>query len=99
MQVAPSFDTLGAFGKSALDVASACDAMRTTDIEPTLAAIASSVSLSDVTVGFVDIDKWRLPAHTQSGDPEYYEQTVSHDSIRTSPRRETLLIQYYIPVP
>lgn len=92
MQVAPSFDTLGAFGKSALDVAAACDAMRTDDREPTLGSIASSVNLSDMTVGFVDIEKWRLPAHTQSGDPKYYEQTVSQSSLRTTSRVRGLFL-------
>lgn len=76
MEVTACFDTVGAFGKSALDVALVCDALSVTKDGSNLASFASSVNLKDVSVGFVDIEKWRLPAHTQIGDPKYFEQTA-----------------------
>lgn len=76
MEVTACFDTVGAFGKSALDVALVCDAIPTSKDSSNLASFASSVNLKDISVGFVDIEEWRLPAHTQVGDPKYFEQTV-----------------------
>ncbi|KAJ4255899.1 hypothetical protein NW757_004522 [Fusarium falciforme] len=45
--------------------------------------------LEDVSVGFVDIEKWRLPAGTQVDDPKYFEQTAreyqqAKDTLRQS---------------
>jgi len=77
MEVTSCFDTVGAMGKSALDVALTCDALLEPNSTPKLESVASRVDLADVSVGFVDIEKWRLPRHTQTGDPKYYEQTVS----------------------
>ncbi|KAH6995912.1 amidase signature domain-containing protein [Ilyonectria sp. MPI-CAGE-AT-0026] len=77
MEVNAFFDTVGAFGKSALDVALVCDAFSVTKDGSNLTSFASSVNLKDVSVGFVDIEKWRLPAHTQVGDPKYFEQTAT----------------------
>ncbi|KPM45951.1 hypothetical protein AK830_g653 [Neonectria ditissima] len=77
MEVTACFDTIGAMGKSALDVALTCDAFSTSKDGSSLASVASSVEFEEVSVGFVDIEKWRLPAHTQVGDPEYFKQTVS----------------------
>jgi amidase len=76
MEVTACFDTVGAMGKSALNVALTCDALSPKRNAPGLASIASSVNLSDVSVGFVDIEKWSLPKHTQVNDPKYYGQTV-----------------------
>ena len=71
--MASSFDTVGAMGKSARDVALICDTLLA---ESSLAVAASSVKVQEISVGFVDIEKWRLPAHTQLQDPEYFQQTV-----------------------
>ena len=71
-----SFDTVGAIGKTALDVALACDALLPTKEGVALGSIAASAELGDICVGFLDIEKWRLPAHTQADDPRYFEQTV-----------------------
>lgn len=70
------FDTVGPMGKSALDVALAADALLSHGDGPILASIASSVKLTEVSVGFVDIEKRRLPAGKQVDDPKYVEQTV-----------------------
>lgn len=77
MELTACFDTLGAFGKSALDVALTCDALLASHTGTSLASSVSSMKLEDVSVGFVDIEKWRLPAGTQVDDPKYFEQTVS----------------------
>ncbi|EEU40698.1 uncharacterized protein NECHADRAFT_76112 [Fusarium vanettenii 77-13-4] len=76
MELTACFDTLGAFGKSALDVALACDALLASHSGTSLASSVSSMKLEDVSVGFVDIEKWRLPAGTQVDDPKYFEQTA-----------------------
>ncbi|KAJ4226433.1 hypothetical protein NW759_005020 [Fusarium solani] len=76
MELTTCFDTLGAFGKSALDVALACDALLASHSGTSLASSVSSMRLEDVSVGFVDIEKWRLPAGTQVDDPKYFEQTA-----------------------
>lgn len=77
MQLTANLDTLGTFGKTALDVALGCDALATSDQGPTLASFVSSMKLEDVSVGFVDIETWRLPTRTRNHDPKYLEQTVS----------------------
>lgn len=69
-----SFDTIGAMGKSALDVALICDTLLD---KSSLAAAARTVKVQDLCVGFVDIEKGRLPKHTQPQDPKYFQQTVS----------------------
>ncbi|KAI9148400.1 Calcium-transporting ATPase [Paramyrothecium foliicola] len=70
------FETIGAIGKSALDVALACDALANMDEVPTLASAALSSKPDDLSVGFVDIEQWRLPEGVQNQDPEYYKQTA-----------------------
>ncbi|KAM6533989.1 hypothetical protein FALCPG4_006928 [Fusarium falciforme] len=89
MELTACFDTLGAFGKSALDVALACDALLASHSGTSLASSVSSMRLEDVSVGFVDIEKWRLPAGTQVDDPKYFEQTAreyqqAKDTLRQS---------------
>ncbi|CAM1505655.1 Fc.00g112920.m01.CDS01 [Cosmosporella sp. VM-42] len=71
-----SFDAVGAIGKTSLDVALACDALLPSKDGMNLGSVAASVELGDVCVGFLDIEKWRLPAHTQVNDPRYFEQTA-----------------------
>ncbi|KAI8685508.1 hypothetical protein NCS55_00223300 [Fusarium keratoplasticum] len=89
MELTACFDTLGAFGKSALDVALACDALLASHSGTSLASSVSSMRLEDVSVGFVDIEKWRLPAGTQVDDPKHFEQTAreyqqAKDTLRQS---------------
>ncbi|KAJ4326972.1 hypothetical protein N0V84_002585 [Fusarium piperis] len=76
LELTACLDTLGTFGKTALDVALGCDALSTSSQGPTLASFVSSMKLQDVSVGFVDIEKWRLPAGTGNDDPKYLEQTA-----------------------
>ena len=57
-----------------MDVALVCDALVG---QSSLAAAARSTKVQEISVGFVDIEKWRLPAHTQHQDPKYFRQTVS----------------------
>lgn len=57
-----------------MDVALICDTLLAGS---SLAVAASSAKVQEISVGFVDIEKWRLPAHTQRQDPEYFQQTVS----------------------
>ncbi|KAI8723213.1 Amidase domain-containing protein [Fusarium sp. LHS14.1] len=76
MQLTDCFDTLGTFGKSALDVALGCDALATSSKSSSLASCVSSMKFENISVGFVDIEKWRLPAGTQDDDPKYFEQTA-----------------------
>ncbi|KAL6353553.1 hypothetical protein LRP88_14049 [Fusarium phalaenopsidis] len=89
MELTACFDTPGAFGKSALDVALACDALLASHSGTSLASSVSSMRLEDVSVAFVDIEKWRLPAGTQVDDPKYFEQTAreyqqAKDTLRQS---------------
>ena len=72
-----AFDTVGTMGKTALDVALTCDVLAPRKDSPSLTSIATSVKLDDVSVGFVDIEKWRLPKNKQADDPRCFEQTVS----------------------
>ncbi|WAO85009.1 Hypothetical protein NCS54_00224200 [Fusarium falciforme] len=88
MELTACFDTLGAFGKSALDVALACDALLASHSGTSLASSVASMRLEDVSVGFVDIEKWRLPAGTQVDDPKYFEQTIRIQLAHTSQARE-----------
>ncbi|RMJ11706.1 hypothetical protein CDV36_008675 [Fusarium kuroshium] len=74
LQLTASLDTVSTFGKTALDVALACDALATSSEGPTLASFVSSMEFEDVSVGFVDLKKWRLPAHIQKFGPKYFEQ-------------------------
>ncbi|KAM5347848.1 hypothetical protein ACJ41O_007672 [Fusarium nematophilum] len=100
MEVTACFDTVGAMGKSALDVALACDAISTLENVPSLASFASSVKLDDVSVGFVDIERWRLPAHTQNQDPKYFEQTArEYDEAKDKLRQSGVKVAdvYIIP--
>lgn len=76
LTLTPYFDTVGAMGKSAMDVALACDALLTEKTVPSLASFAESADFREMTIGFVDIERWRLPLEAQNPDPEYYEQTV-----------------------
>lgn len=76
LALTPYFDTVGAMGKSAVDVALACDALLARRETPSLASLAASADLSGMTIGFLDIEKWRLPAEAQNPDPTYYEKTV-----------------------
>ncbi|RSL71899.1 hypothetical protein CEP54_001161 [Fusarium duplospermum] len=76
LQLTASLDTLSTFGKTTLDVALACDALATSSEGPTLASLVSSMEFEDVSVGFVDLKKWRLPAHIQKFGPKYFEQTA-----------------------
>lgn len=77
MEVTACFDTVGGMGKTPLDVALTSDALLGSAEGASLASVASSVEFGRVSVGFVDIEKWRLPAGTQEDDPEYLQQTVS----------------------
>ncbi|KAM4063679.1 amidase [Hirsutella rhossiliensis] len=74
MEVTACFDTVGGMGKTPLDVALTSDALLGPAEGASLASVASSVDFGDVSVGFVDIEKWRLPAGTQEDDPEYLQE-------------------------
>ncbi|KAF4513450.1 hypothetical protein G6O67_000720 [Ophiocordyceps sinensis] len=76
MEVTACFDTVGGMGKTPLDVALTSDALLGSAEGASLASVASSVEFGRVSVGFVDIEKWRLPAGTQEDDPEYLQQTA-----------------------
>ncbi|KAH8779991.1 amidase signature domain-containing protein [Diaporthe sp. PMI_573] len=77
LSLTPFFDTVGAMGKSALDVALACDALSgRKETTPSLASQVASANLSEMAIGFLDIEKWRLPAEAQNSDPAYYAETA-----------------------
>ncbi|KAJ9137774.1 Amidase signature domain [Coniochaeta hoffmannii] len=101
MEVTSCFDTVGAMGKSALDVALTCDALLEPNSTPKLESVASRVDLADVSVGFVDIEKWRLPRHTQTGDPKYYEQTArEYEAAKDTLRQKGVkVVDVYITPP
>ena len=63
-------------GKTAFDVALACDALLSSRTSQSLAAAATSAKWQNMSVGFVDIEQWRLPADTQVYDENYQKQTV-----------------------
>lgn len=76
-QVARSFDTAGAMAKSVLDLAQISDILlhRVTGMKSTLTD-AIKKEWQGISVGFVDIEKWRLPPNAQHYSKEYNEQTV-----------------------
>jgi amidase len=69
-------DTIGAMGKSAFDVALTCDVLLPANDQSSLGKAAGSVDLKSLSIGFVDIELWRLPKDTQVQDPEYFSQTA-----------------------
>lgn len=68
-------------GKTALDLALACDAIIPKDHMGPLTDTTKDVNLKDISGGFVDIELWRLPKDTQVQDPKYFQQTVGHGII------------------
>lgn len=93
LALTPYFDTIGAMGKSALGVALACDALLARKETPTLASMAATANLSEMTIGFLDIERWRLPAEAQNPDPDYYEETVCSLTTRL---REVFIAEFDI---
>lgn len=77
-QVARSFDTAGAMAKSVLDLAQISDVLLH-PITGMRSALTDAIKeeWQGMTVGFVDIEKWRLPPDAQHYSKEYNEQTVS----------------------
>lgn len=81
-----SFDTIGAMAKAPIDVAMICDilvsrgevaaAAAAATAGPTLAEAATMAKSEELGVGFLDIEKWRLPKTHQDASPEYLAQTV-----------------------
>jgi hypothetical protein len=56
----------------------------------------ASANLSEMAIGFLDIEKWRLPAEAQNSDPAYYAETVCPLS-RSASAKSPLLIDYPRP--
>lgn len=77
-QVARSFDTAGAMAKSVLDLAQISDILLhpVTGLKSALTD-AITAEWDGISVGFVDVEKWRLPPSAQPYSKEYNEQTVS----------------------
>lgn len=81
-QISASYDTAGAMTKTVLDLAHVSDILlKTTEKRVT----GQSESLVDyirnnwqgMSVGFVDIERWRLPLEVRDPVSGYIEQTVS----------------------
>ena len=77
-QVAASFDAAGGMAKSALDLALLSDVL----LQQTNPARSSLVNAMHegrerISVGFVDIELWRLPLDVGGDAPGYKEQSVS----------------------
>lgn len=77
-QVASSFDTAGGMAKSPLDPALLSDVLlqHTNTDRPSLAE-AMQNNGDGISVGFVDIELWRLPPEARGDVPGYNEQSVS----------------------
>lgn len=76
LHVTACFDTVGAMGKTPKDVALTCDSFRPEGKSGLLADATAHVKPEEISVGFVDIELWRLPKDCQVQDPKYFEQTV-----------------------
>ena len=77
-QVAASFDTAGGMAKSPLDLAVLSDILlqQTNPDRPSLVEAIQNGS-DGISVGFVDIELWRLPPEARGDVPGYNEQSVS----------------------
>jgi amidase len=77
-QVAASFDTAGGMAKSARDLALLSDMLlqQTNSSRPSLVE-AMQDSWNGISVGFVDMELWRLPPEARGEVLGYNEQSVS----------------------
>jgi amidase len=77
-QVAASFDTAGGMAKSAMDLAMLSDVLLQ-QANPTRPSLVDAMqeSWEGFSVGFVDIELWRLPPEARGDVPGYNEQSVS----------------------
>ena len=77
-QVSASFDAVGGMAKSTLDLALLSDVLlQSTDpLRPSLAN-SRHKTCNGISVGFVDIELWRLPTDVGGDVPGYREQSVS----------------------
>jgi amidase len=87
-QVAASFDTAGGMAKTVLDSSLLSDVLLQ-QINPARPSLVGAMreDWEEISVGFVDIELWRLPAEVRGDVPRYNEQTVS-----TSPNPSTHLL-------
>ncbi|KAI1326312.1 amidase signature domain-containing protein [Xylariaceae sp. FL0255] len=93
-----SFDTVGAVGKTSLDAALACDALLSNEKSdvPPLASVARLAKPHDLPVGFVYIEKWRLPSQKQTQDQVSLEQSLKRYGVNvidvyTTPPEEYMI--------
>ncbi|OAG19567.1 amidase signature enzyme [Alternaria alternata] len=77
-QVAASFDTAGGMAKSPLDLAVLSDILlqQTNPDRPSLVEAIQNGS-DGISVGFVDIELWRLPPEARGDVPGYNEQSAN----------------------
>lgn len=89
-EVARCFDTAGAMAKSVLELAEVSDIHLKTAKAPVNLPTPLTQFITDswlgISVGFVDIEKWRIPPEAQNSLPEYLEQTVSFQHSYRLPR-------------
>ncbi|ESZ98762.1 hypothetical protein SBOR_0868 [Sclerotinia borealis F-4128] len=79
-EVASTYDTAGAMAKSVLDLALVSDMLlRTTRGGCSKVSLTKSIrsKWQGLSVGFVDIEKWRLPLEARDPDPGYDEQSFA----------------------
>lgn len=76
-QVAASFDSVGGMAKSTMDLALPSDVLlqQSNPSRPSLVK-AIQKDWKGFTVGFVDIDLWRLPPEARDYVPGYNKQSV-----------------------
>lgn len=76
-EVARPYDTAGAMAKNVIDLVHVSDILRRTmdDCKPSLTENIQN-TWQGLSVGFVDIEKWRLPLDTKDPLPGYDEQSV-----------------------
>ncbi|PVH86312.1 amidase signature enzyme [Cadophora sp. DSE1049] len=72
-EVARSYDTAGAMAKNVIDLVHVSDILRHTigDCKPSLTENIQN-TWRGLSVGFVNIEKWRLPLDTEDPLPEYF---------------------------
>ncbi|KAL5328043.1 hypothetical protein ACEPPN_005750 [Leptodophora sp. 'Broadleaf-Isolate-01'] len=76
-EVARPYDTAGAMAKNVIDLVHVSDILRRTmdDCKPSLTENIQN-TWQGLSVGFVDIEKWRLPLDTKDPLPGYDEQSA-----------------------
>jgi amidase len=77
-RISTNFDSIGAMGKSALDVALVSDILLSKKEQSRKLADSATKDQAGkgLSIAFVDIEKWRFPEDLRKFVPGYMEQTV-----------------------